>query len=63
MTDRNDLTDALQKLSEDPGGEPATAPSKPTPMPSRPQSTPPPRPRRHRAGRRGPTRSRPTPLQ
>ncbi len=36
MTDRKDLTDALQKLNEDPEGEPATPPAKPTPMPSRP---------------------------
>ena len=41
MTDRKKLTDALQKLSEDPEGEPATPPAKPTPMSSRPQSTPP----------------------
>ena len=41
MTDRKDLTDALQKLNEDPEGEPATPPAKPTPMPSRPPSTPP----------------------
>ena len=41
MTDRKDLTDALQKLNEDPEGEPATPPANPTPMPSGPPSTPP----------------------
>ena len=41
MTDRKNLTDALQKLSEDPEGEPETPPAAPTPMPSRPPSTPP----------------------
>ena len=41
MTDRKNLTDALQKLSEDPEGEPETPPAEPTPMPSRPPSTPP----------------------
>ena len=41
MTDRNDPTETVQKLSEHPEGEPATPPAKPTPMPSRPQSTPP----------------------
>ena len=41
MTDRKNLTDALQKLSEDPEGEPETPPAAPTPMPSRPSSTPP----------------------
>ena len=41
MTDRKDLTDALQKLNKDPEAEPATPPAKPTPMPSGPPSTPP----------------------
>ena len=41
MTDRKNLTDALQKLSEDPEGEPETPPAEPTPMPSGPPSTPP----------------------
>ena len=34
MTDRKDLTDALQKLNEDPEDEPAAPPAKPTPRPS-----------------------------
>ncbi len=41
MTDRKDLTDALQKLNEDAESEPAPPPAKPTPMPSGPPSTPP----------------------
>ena len=41
MTDRKDLTDALQKLNEAPESEPATPPAKPTPMHSGPSSTPP----------------------
>ena len=41
MTDRNDLTDALQKLNEDPEGQPASPAVKPTPMHSRPPSTAP----------------------
>ena len=41
MTDRNDLTDAIEKLNEDPEAEPATPPAKPTPMHSGPSSTPP----------------------
>lgn len=41
MTDRNDLTDALQKLNEEPEGESASPPVKPTPMRSRPPSTAP----------------------
>ena len=40
MTDRKDLTDALQRLNEGPEGEPSTPPAKPTPMPSRPPSAP-----------------------
>ena len=43
MTDRKDLTDVLQKLSEDPEGEPATPPAKPTPTPSTPPATAAPR--------------------
>ena len=31
MTDRKSLTDALQKLNEDPEGDPSTPPANPTP--------------------------------
>ena len=41
MTDGKDLTDAPEKLNEDPEDERATPPAKPTPMPSKPPSTPP----------------------
>ena len=41
MTNRKSLTDALQKLNEDPEGDPSTPPANPTPTPSRPPSTPP----------------------
>ena len=58
MTDRKDLTDALQKLNENPEDEPATPPGKPTPMPSRPASTPPAAPTRH-APRSEPQPARP----
>ena len=40
MTDRKSLTDALQKLNEDPEGDPSTPPANPTPTPSSPPSTP-----------------------
>ena len=40
MTDRKSLSDALQKLNEDPEGDPSTPSANPTPTPSSPPSTP-----------------------